>query len=191
MREQRAALRSGHFHAVRFYENDAALCRIVGEFLREGFATDQPGVVIGTVTHRQGIATRLRELSVDVDALEASGDLLFLDAGETLASFMVDGMPNGERFTTAMTQVMEKACRGRTDCTIRAYGEMVDMLWQAGMHAAAIRLEMFWNQLANTHQFSLLCGYSMGSFYKDAAYEDICAQHTHLVSAEGEAGRVN
>ena len=59
------------------------------------------------------------------------------------------------------------------------------------MHAAAIRLEMLWYQLANTHQFSLLCGYSMGHFYKDAAYDDICTQHTHVISVEGESARVN
>ena len=44
---------------------------------------------------------------------------------------------------------------------------------------------MLWNQLANTRKFSLLCGYSMGSFYKDAAFEAICGQHTHVLSSEG------
>ena len=31
----------GHFHAVRFYDNEAALCRIVATFLREGLALSQ------------------------------------------------------------------------------------------------------------------------------------------------------
>jgi hypothetical protein len=61
---------------------------------------------------------------------------------------------------------------------------MVDVLWQDGLTAAAIRLEMLWNQLAMTHDFSLLCGYSMGSFYKDAGMRDICAQHSHVVPAD-------
>jgi hypothetical protein len=50
-----------------------------------------------------------------------------------------------------MIPLIELACRGRTDCVIRAYGEMVDVLWQAGQTAAAIRLEMLWNQLAENH----------------------------------------
>jgi hypothetical protein len=27
----------------------------------------------------------------------------------------------------------------------------------------------------------------MGNFYKDSSFEDICSQHTHVVSAEGLA----
>lgn len=50
---------------------------------------------------------------------------------------------------------------------------------------------MLWNQLALTHDFSLLCGYAMGNFYKDAAVEDICRQHSHVVSAEGLAAPVS
>ena len=186
-----AAQRSGHFHAVRFYEDASSLCRIVGDFIREGIAIEQPAIVIATPAHQAGILKRLEHLGVDGPGLQLRGDLVLLDAGGTMAGFMTDGMPDQQRFEKAMTEILERVCRGREDCTVRAYGEMVDLLWQAGMHAAAIRLEMFWNQLANTHKFSLLCGYSMGSFYKDAAYEDICEQHTHLVSVEGEPARIN
>jgi hypothetical protein len=191
MPHNKHAERTGHFHAVRFYEDEASLCRIAAEFIREGLAVGQPAVVIATAGHRTGMQRRLAELNVEVDALEKSGEIFFIDAGEMLARFMVDGMPDGDRFTASMTAIIETACGDREDCTIRAYGEMVDVLWQAGMHAAAIRLEMLWNQLANTHKFSLLCGYSMGHFYKDAAYEDICGQHTHLVSADGDSAPVN
>jgi hypothetical protein len=38
-----------------------------------------------------------------------------------------------------------------------------------------------------THAFALLCGYSMGNFYKDAAQKDICQHHTHIVSDFGDA----
>ena len=77
-------------------------------------------------------------------------------------------------------------------CVIRAYGEMVDVLWKAGQTAAAIQLEMLWNQLAQTHQFALLCGYSMGNFYKDAAQQEISGLHTHVSSdTQGPIGVVN
>jgi hypothetical protein len=186
-----AAPKSGHFHAVRFYEDDSSLCRIVADFIREGVAAQQPAIVIATPVHKQGILKRLGELNVDRASIQRQEDVTWLDAGETMARFMVDGMPNQARFDTAMAEIIGRACRGRDDCLVRAYGEMVDLLWQAGMHAAAIRLEMFWNQLANSHKFSLLCGYSMGSFYKDAAYEEICDQHSHIVSIEGDAARLH
>lgn len=38
--------------------------------------------------------------------------------------------------------------------------------------------------LANSHDFSLLCSYAMGNFYKDASIDDVCRQHTHVVSED-------
>jgi hypothetical protein len=61
---------------------------------------------------------------------------------------------------------------------------MVDLLWKDDQHVAAIVLEMLWNKLAATEDFSLRCGYSMGNFYKDASVADICSQHTHAFGAE-------
>jgi hypothetical protein len=175
---------SGHFHAVRFYENKASLCRTVADFLGEGLALGHPGLVIATPEHRQALLLELRSREVDVDRLEAEGDLLVLDARAVLASFMIDGMPDDTRFCQQMPAAIHRLCRGRTERTVRAYGEMVDVLWQDGLTAAAIRLEMLWNQLAMTHDFSLLCGYAMGSFYKDAGMRDVCAQHSHVIPAD-------
>ena len=79
-----------------------------------------------------------------------------------------------------MTEVIGRACKGRSDCTLRIFGQMVDVLWQQDEHEAAIRLEMLWNQLAQTKSYSLLCGYAMGHFYKDAKLDEVCAQHTQV-----------
>lgn len=116
--------------------------------------------------------------------------MIMEDAGETLASFMVEGMPDPLRFRNRLIPMIEQASRGRAKCVIRAYGEMVDVLWKDGQTAAAIRLETLWNQLAQTHAFSLLCGYSIGNFYKGASRDDICKQHTHVVSDHGSAAPV-
>jgi hypothetical protein len=176
---------SGHFHAVRFYENADSLSRMVATFVAEGLVTTHPAVIIATAEHRYAIDQQLVSMGFNLEELKNQGDLIILDARETLATFMVDGMPNADRFEEAMLPVIDRACRGRADCVIRAYGEMVDVLWKDKMEAAAIRLEMLWNQLANTRKFSLLCGYSMGSFYKGAGVEDIYRQHTHVVSPDG------
>jgi hypothetical protein len=101
-----------------------------------------------------------------------------------LATFMVDGTPDATLFNERLPTAIGRLCRGRAGCTVRAYGEMVDVLWQDGLTAAAIRLEMLWNLLTTRHDFSLLCGYAMGSFYKDGGMRDICAQHSHVIPAE-------
>jgi hypothetical protein len=66
-----------------------------------------------------------------------------------LATIVVDGIPDAARFDQTMIPILDHVSAGRPDCVVRAYGEMVDVLW---------------NQLANARRFSLLCGYSMGSF---------------------------
>jgi hypothetical protein len=178
-----AALR---LHAVRFYESRESLAKIVGKFLGEGFIAGLPAVVIATPEHREAIRRVLADHYFDLPRLVGANDLIMVDAVEMLSRFMHDGMPDPIGFTDSMIPLIELACRGRQDCVIRAYGEMVDVLWQAGQTAAAIRLEMLWNQLAQTHSFALLCGYSMGHFYKDVGQQDVRRQHTHLVSDSGE-----
>jgi DcmR-like sensory protein len=174
------------FHAVRFYEDDASLCRMAAGFLSEGLAAESPAIVVATPTHRAGIEQELAALSVDLDELQRSGALLFIDAEEALAEFMIDGLPDAERFQAVFSHAIVKVCQERSNRVVRAYGEMVDVLWKNGNHVGAIRLEMLWNQLANWHRFSLLCGYSMGHFYKDAPFMDICREHTHVVAPDGD-----
>ena len=181
---------SGHFHAVRFYEDDASLCRIVSKFVSEGFTANQPALIIATAAHIDGITKNLRNAAIDVDSLQAKGDLLFVDARDMLKAFMVNGQPDGELFKASASAAIQQTCGERKRCTIRAYGEMVDLLWKDGLSGAAIKLEMLWNHLANTRDFSLLCGYSMGSFYKDASIDEITRQHTHIVTAAGDAAAV-
>jgi hypothetical protein len=185
------AAAGGHFHAVRFYENAEALSRIVAGFVADGFNASQPAIVIATPPHRAAIEARLRERGLDVDSLTRDGALHVVDAKAMLEEFMVEGMPDAARFKRAIVPVIEKACAGRKPCVVRAYGEMVDVLWKADQTVAATRLETLWNVLANSHTFSLLCGYAMGSIYKNAAVEEICGHHSHVISTSGDAVEVN
>jgi hypothetical protein len=67
---------------------------------------------------------------------------------------------------------------------------MAGLLWQTGQQDAAIRLETLWNLVAKTHALSLLCGYAMDHVYEIAEIVDICAHHTHVVSANSCASAV-
>lgn len=176
------------YHAVRFYESDRALSRIVADFLRDGLKTGDPGIVIATPAQRAAIVRELSQ-SVDVARLLRSDDLILLDAKDTLSVVMMGGKPDAAALKRIVCRVITRARRGRAACTSRIYGQMVDVLWQTGEHDAAIRLEVLWNQLATTHAFSLLCGYAIG-VCKAATFADICKLHTHLVSADGYAAAV-
>ena len=188
MNEEKAA---GHFHAVQFYQDEATLTRIVAEFLADGVIAGEPGIVIATPEHLAQIEAGLAAHGINVEQRKHLGDLVLLDARETLATFMVDGMPHSGTFKYVLGSALTQVGRGRPETTIRAYGEIVNVLWKDGLEAAAIKLETLWNELANSHEFKLLCGYSMGNFYKGAAIEEIKAQHSHLVrdTVRTELGR--
>jgi MEDS: MEthanogen/methylotroph, DcmR Sensory domain len=175
-------------HAVQFYGNEASLCATVGAFLGEGFIQGQPAIVIATAPHTAGIVQELSARMIDVDSARRLGDLILLDAEDTLATFMVNDLPDPALFARHVGAVMEQALGGRTRTPVRAYGEMVDLLWREGRADSAIRLEILWNELATTRSFSLLCGYSMGNFYKQTRqFQEICAQHTHVLGADSQS----
>ena len=178
-----------HDHAVQFYRDDAALLRTLSRFVREGLNASQPVIIIATPEHRAALATQLVTDGLPPDYFEEKGALWLLDGRETRAMFMDDepgAMPDANRFTAAMGDLISAARRTTDGPAIRAYGEMVDLLWKDGRADAAIRLEVLWNTLANTHQFMLLCGYSIGSFYKETAgfdIGDVCQAHARVLPA--------
>lgn len=182
----RAQTKDAHYHAVRFYEDDTSLARIVAEFLHEGFDGGSPGIVVATARLRTAIIRELTDRSLDVAALQHSHDLVLLDARETSSTFMIDGRPDARKFKDQMCHLIQGACGDRPGCRVRIFGQMVDVLWQDGERDAAIQLELLWNQLAHTEAFSLLCGYAIGHFYKDANFDEICGQHSHVIPADGQ-----
>ena len=170
---------------MQFYKDETSLTGTVAQFLADGLSTGQPVLVIATPSHARKIERALAARELDVNVLRARGELQFVDAQKMLASFMFGGLPDPVLFRFGVGEVIEKLCAGRVPCPIRAYGEMVDLLWQEGNADGAIKLEILWNQLAATHDFALLCGYAFGHFYKetsrDARYEDVVAQHSQVL----------
>jgi hypothetical protein len=171
---------AGH-HGVQFYRDETRLCLSVADFLADGLVANQPLVVIATLDHRELICTELALRRFNVERLVADKQLLLLDARKTLNRFFSQGRLDAFAFRETIGRAISMICGGRTDCTVRAYGEMVDVLWREGKCQEAIELEILWNDLAKSHAFSLLCGYAMGSFYKETDRRaDLCALHTHV-----------
>ena len=189
---QRVSRSGRHFHAVQFYQDDESLISLVARFLAEGLTQSQPAVVIATPEHRDALEAALTGQGIDVRRLKQLGDIVMVDAREMLDTVLAaDGMPHPRLFHHLLGSMFKEVARINPDRTTRAYGEMVNVLWKDGMTAAAVRLETLWNELAKSHDFKLLCGYSMGNFYKDAAVGEITRLHTHVLAETGEAATIN
>ena len=80
-------------------------------------------------------------------------------------------------------RIVRQVLNGRKRTVLRAYGEMVDLLWRQGKSEPAIELEMLWNKLALSYDFALLCGYAMGTFSNQVdRLESIRVLHSHVIN---------
>jgi hypothetical protein len=95
---------------------------------------------------------------------------------------MVDGLPDARRFEETMMPIMARTAGSRKRL-VRAYGEMVDLLWMNGQEAAAVSLEVLWNQIIARGRCALLCAYSSDRVGMGAGFDTICDQHSHVAGA--------
>jgi signal transduction histidine kinase len=179
-------------HIVQFYEDDAFLCDSVAQFLSIGLAAGEPVCVVATPEHRAAFAARLARRGLDIDESRARGQLAWLDAGDTLARFMVGDMPDWTLFSGFFGGIIDQSRRRAPLACVRTYGEMVDLLWRGGNKQGALRLEAMWNDFSASHSLSLLCAYVMGNFYRSSdadSFRDICRAHAQVLPTAG-ASRV-
>ena len=185
-------LNVGH-HAVQFYGRDAELAEQVVGYLLEAFGNGGVAVVIATPEHRREFEARLRKAlggDADLAAARDSGAYLALDARETVRALMpagrLDSAPAGQLDPAAFDRVIGGLIRqaGMGGQPVRAYGEVVALLWDDGLVNAAIQLEAMWNELGRAHSFSLFCGYPAGSVTRDGhldAFAAVCRLHQEVV----------
>jgi hypothetical protein len=165
-------------HCVLFYPDDAELVRQVSAYLLQAMGDGGSAVVVATPAHRRLFEEQLALAGVDVVAARAEGSYVALDASETMRRFMVGGWPDTASFWQVITAVIKPAIE--TGQPVHVFGEMVSLLWDAGLVNAAIEVEVLWNELGGRYPFSLFCAYPAhsvtGSQHQDALTE-ICRVH--------------
>ena len=172
-------------HVVQLYgRDDQLLAKNVSRYLAEGMRRLDGLVVVATPDHTQAIARYLAQAdaSATLEA-ERGGRLVFFDARTTLDRILVDGWPDEGRFDSVAGEAIRKAQARSGSGKVRAFGEMVGLLWSEGRHAEAERLEELWNVLLAGSDCSLYCAYGIDIFGRDvdkAALSSIVAAHTHL-----------
>jgi signal transduction histidine kinase/ActR/RegA family two-component response regulator len=176
-------------HFVQFYEADDFLLNSLSGFIGSALNSGDAALVVATPQHRDGLDELLQANGVDTHGAIKAGRYVSLDAADTLSKFMVDGVPEPTRFNAVLGSVIASVTDGRS--RVRAFGEMVALLWAEGNHTAAIRLEQLWSNLQNVHSFSLFCAYPMNGFGGQKFAEShggVCSVHTRVIPAESYAG---
>jgi hypothetical protein len=168
-------------HLVQIYEADDVFLDTLEGFVSGGLTAGESAIVIATPTHRQTLEERLGSRGFDVQRARAEDQYIPLDAEQTLGFFMKDGWPNDESFFKLVIELVRRA-RG-DGRKVRAFGEMVAIMWARGEQGATVRLEHLWHQLCASESFSLLCSYPKVGFTQDASasIREICAAHTKVM----------
>jgi hypothetical protein len=135
-------------HVVNFYGGPFPTETVAG-FVRQGLDAGEIAILIATPEH---------VAAVDRTLGDQKGRVLYLDADETLAKFMVAGHPDRLRFLDTVGDLVGQAAQVGNG-QVRAFGEMVVRLCEKGQPEAAHELELLWNELGGRHDLKLLCAY--------------------------------
>jgi hypothetical protein len=188
MNRSKAASNPDPCHIVQLYGNDDhGLVAGVARYLAAGYELDQPLVVIATRAHERLIRGELASLGVPVGEAERVGRMLFVDAHEALAAFMVDGYPDEGRFAATVAATARRIQEENPGRRLRGFGEMVGVLWERGQFPSAIRLEQLWNALQASLGLDLYCAYPIDIFsggFSTGTVSGLLCTHSAVVAAE-------
>jgi hypothetical protein len=174
-------------HAVLFYENTEQLVTTVAQFVVDGVMADEISIIVATSQHIAAFEDAMVAAGVDIDAARARGTLLTMEAGDAVSRFLVGDWPQADLFESEFGELIRHAAR--SGLSVRVYGEMVALLWDAGQVAAAIELETIWNDLGQQVPFSLLCAYPASSVAgEEESFQQLCHCHSAVVGTHTEPG---
>ena len=169
-------------HILQIYETDAVFIDTLSGFVGNGINVGDCCVVIATLPHLQALNSRLEDYGVRVDTLIEDRRYMPLVAEEMLSKFMVNGWPDEELFMNLVSGLI-RSCRSNNR-RIRAFGEMVAILWAQGHNGATVQLEHLWNKFCENETFCLFCAYPKAGFTGDinSSVNHICEQHSKIIA---------
>ncbi|MEX1230495.1 MAG: PAS domain S-box protein [Planctomycetaceae bacterium] len=176
-------------HFVQFYESVDYLVESVSGFFAPALVKGDGALMIARPDHRAKIEKRLTARGIDIKAAIDRGQFIILDAEETLSQFLHGDALDRDRFTEVVGGYLGRLAQSWP--AVRAFGEMVAILWEQKKRDLACQLEELWNGIGNQHAFALFCGYPMSAFGEEAdgdAFSTVCAHHSRVIPSESYAG---
>jgi hypothetical protein len=166
-----------------FYSDDQRLLDCVTQFIGNALQGGNPAIVAATESHRDRLIRSLRARGLDLAGTIERRRYVALDAADALSTFIVNGMPDPVLFMKAFDHLILTAAKAAEveHPRVANFGECVHLLWMQGNAEAAIQMEKLGNQLTNTYDVDILCGYSVGSVegaMDVPTFQQICAEHS-------------
>lgn len=171
-------------HVVQMYEDADRLMDSLEEFVCDGLSAEDGVVVVATMAHLFELERRLRaNRTFQFATMQSRGRYVRLNAHEALWQFMVHGMPDEKLFRAFVDRVIGDAGNGGR--RVRAFGEMVAVLWSQGNVEATKALERIWHRVCQERGLALYCAYPRSVFKPDerAAMDELCGLHSRVLAS--------
>jgi hypothetical protein len=164
-------------HLVQFYgANRNALVNTLCRYATDGLDAGESVVIISSRTLHDAV----------LKALDGADDgrLHLIESEAMLERLMLDGRLSAKRFDQIVGDLLrDVVARSRTR-QVRAFGDMVDILWRRGHHAEALELERYWSDLQQHLPFELYCAYDVDVLSEEFQAESIApvlAEHSKVL----------
>lgn len=169
-------------HLVQIYQDEGVFLDSLEGFVAGGILAGDGVVVIATPLHLAALNERLLARNIDIATAIKNDQYLAMDAEESLSRFIVMGWPDEDFFRAFVVDVLKRA-KG-DNRRVRAFGEMVALLWARGNTGATVQLEHLWHHLCQELSFSLFCAYPKIGFTRNASasIKEICDTHSRVLS---------
>ena len=172
-------------HLLQFFKaGDAAPVENAAAYIAAGLRLGEGAVVVASDLHTPTILAALERSGLAAERLQSEGKLALFDADTTLMRFLINGHPDAERFERVVGDAMRRMVGNPANAGVRAYGEMVGLLWKRRQYPAAIRLEQLWNGLRRRTPFGLFCWYPVDIFgddFQTGVVDALLSAHSHLL----------
>lgn len=168
-------------HVLQIYDSDEVFMDALAGFVGAGINSGECCIVIATEVHLTALENKLANLGVHVGGLITEKRYMPVNADDTLAKFMVNGWPDEKLFYETISDLISRTPTGRR---IRAFGEMVAILWAQGYNGATVQLEHLWNKFCEEEALGLFCAYPRAGFTTDIndSLMHICGSHSKMIS---------
>jgi CheY-like chemotaxis protein len=173
-------------HDLQFYEDDAQLVDAIAALFRSALKEGDSVIAVTTEARGRELNGRLRDSGIDACALAATGRYQRVDMNAAIASVVMDGAFDADRFTMLLDPIVSSAAVAATGQPphVTVFGEMASALCSAGRLTAALDLERAVSAFAATRPMSVLCAYCTERLPAGARdlLTRICAEHSTIVA---------
>lgn len=181
--------RAAESHVVQLCPNKSAQAKLLTNYISEGLLNNEAVIVIARPVLRKALWTKLQALGLDMVRYKARGQIKLYDAELLLSTILLNDVVDEHYFHTFIGSQIEAA--RATYGKVRAFGEMVEILWQRGLRDTALQLETIRNDLGKKYELTVLCTHLRDSLDPQSynpALEHICKCQTYSLPMNAAEG---